>query len=548
VGTEVAAVPSRASRRAAIRLRPAAFSREARCVWFGVVAFIAMSVWWLTQDDRVPDFDSGLHMTYAFLAHAQIATGKPTAPFTDWNTYPPLVHLLGAATIGLVGMHPMALILSSNLVFVPLLAFGCFGVGKMVAGPRAGLLAAVFALGAPMFVSMMHEYQLDTAQAAMVAVSVWAVLASRRFDRAGIALLGGVLTGLALMTKETSVVFLAGLVAAVVVRGGWRHPLGLAAFAVGALAIAGWWYVYHWSDVTNALGTVGGAAPSSLQAPPRWTARNWSWYFWDLSNQQIFAPFLLALGIGTAAAIRDSVRRRSPENVLPELLAGGLFSYVGMTWLVHKDPRYTLPALVYVAVLATWWIARISRPRLRITLTAAVVALAIFDFAGISTGFGGPVVLRLPGSQESIIRQHEFVLYKSDGWVRGGPVHDGAALSLMHGLRHLGIRDVEYTGAEALDFNSSGLNALAETAGLLLGPAPINAPYNAFIVRRAVHPGDPPPCQRLLDETGIYIVRGFVGGLNMETLTNSGNSIQPYALICPGRPEQIIPKAAAPPA
>ena len=159
-------------------------------MWLGVVAFIAMSVWWLTQDDRVPDFDSGLHMTYAMVAHAEIASGKVTAPFTHWNTYPPLVHLVGALTISLVGMHPMALILSSNVVFVPLLAFGCFGVGKIVVGPRAGLLAAVFALGAPMFVSMMHEYDLDPPQAAMVALSVWAVLASRRFERSGIALLG----------------------------------------------------------------------------------------------------------------------------------------------------------------------------------------------------------------------------------------------------------------------------------------------------------------------------------------------------------------------
>ncbi len=507
-----------------------------------------MSAWWLTRDDRVPDFDGGLHMTYAFLEHAEIAAGKPTAPFTEWNTYPPLVHLLGAVTILLVGMHPMALILSSNLVFVPLLAFGCFGVGRIVAGGRAGLLAAVFALGAPMFVSMMHEYQLDPPQAAMVAVSVWAVLASRRFERTGVALLAGLLTGLALMTKETSVVFLAGLIGAAVLRGGWRHPLGLGAFALGALAIAGWWYVYHWSDVTNALGTVGGLSASTLQAPPRWTARNWSWYFWDLSNQQIFAPFLLALGIGVVVAVRESVRRCAPENVLPELLAGGLFSYVGMTWLVHKDPRYTLPALVYVAVLATWWIARISRPWMRTALTAAVVALAVFDFAGISTGFGGPVVLRLPGAQESIIRQHAFVFYKSDGWVRGGPVHDGAVLSLMHGLRRLGIREVEFTGAEALDFNTSGLSALAATAGLRIGPTPISAPYNAFMVRRVVHPGDPPACQRLLDGTGIYVLRGFTGGLNMETFTNPGNPIQPYTLICPGRPERIIPKGAAHPA
>jgi len=511
-------------------------------VWLGVVVFVAMSLWWLTQDDRVPDFDSGLHMTYAMVAHSEIASGKVTAPFTDWNTYPPLVHLLGALTISLFGMHPMALILSSNVVFVPLLAFGCFGVGRIVGGPRAGLLAAVFALGAPMFVSMMHEYDLDPPQAAMVAVSVWAVLASRRFERTGIALLGGVLTGLALMTKETSVVFLAGLVATAIVRGGWRHPLGLAAYAAGALAIAAWWYLYHRHDVTSALGVIGGATPDALQAPPRWTVRNWGWYLWDLSNLQISAPFLLAFGAGTVAAIRESLRRRGPDNVLPELLVGGLFSYVGMSWLVHKDPRYTLPALVYVAVLATWWIPRISRLPLRRGLTGAVVAVAILNFVGMSTGFDGPVVLRLPGAEDSVIRQHELVLYQSDGWVRGGPVHDAAVLSLMKGLRRLGIRDVEPDpSADTLDFNASGLIALAATAGLAAPSEPLAEPYNAILLRRIVHPGDPPPCQRLLDGTGIYVLRGVFVGLNTETLSNAADPSQSYTLVCPGRPEHVIP-------
>ena len=65
-----------------------------------------------------------------------------------------------------------------------------------------------------------------------------------------------------------------------------------------------------------------------------------------------------------------------PSNVEPELLAGAVVSYICMTLLLHKDPRYTLPALVFVAVLATGWIATLSRRRLRACLSAAVVAIA----------------------------------------------------------------------------------------------------------------------------------------------------------------------------
>lgn len=73
---------------------------------------------------------------------------------------------------------------------------------------------------------MMHDFFIDTPQAAMVAVALWAMLASRRFERLSGATLAGALCGLALLTKETSVVFLAGAGAAVLVRGGWRHCEG----------------------------------------------------------------------------------------------------------------------------------------------------------------------------------------------------------------------------------------------------------------------------------------------------------------------------------
>jgi hypothetical protein len=276
--------------------------------------------------------------------------------------------------------------------------------------------------------------------------------------------------------------------------------------------------------------------------------RNFGWYFWNLSNEQISAPFLIALVIGTAFAVRESVRRHwSADTVLPELLAGGLVSYLGMTWLVHKDPRYTLPALVYVAVLATWWIPKIGGDRLRRTLSAAVVGIAAVNFAGMSTGTGGPVVIRLPGSQDTVIRQHEFVLYQSDGWVRGGPVHDASVLSLMHGLHRLGIRTIAFDGSDStLDFNNNGLNALGAAAGIAVPPLAVNAPSNAYLLRRTVRQGDPPPCQRLNDGSGVYVVRGYPFGLDAQTLTNPGNPRQTFRLICPGRPDVIIQRRASP--
>ena len=71
-------------------------SRELWLLLAGVLLFVAMTVWWLTQDDRVQDWDNGLHTLLAFGIHDQLAAGNLTGWFTEFNTYPPLVHVIGA--------------------------------------------------------------------------------------------------------------------------------------------------------------------------------------------------------------------------------------------------------------------------------------------------------------------------------------------------------------------------------------------------------------------------------------------------------------------
>ena len=149
------------------------------------VASIAITAWWLTADDRVPDFDSGQHLLDVFTVRQELVSGALTAPFTDWNNYPPLGHLVGAFGTLIGGVNVPSVVMAENIVFVPLLVAGCYGAGKIAGGRRAGLLAALFALGTPIAISQLREVYLDFGEAAMVAVSVWAILATRRFEQTG---------------------------------------------------------------------------------------------------------------------------------------------------------------------------------------------------------------------------------------------------------------------------------------------------------------------------------------------------------------------------
>ena len=526
------------------RARELRISREARWVWLAVVVFVGLSVWWLTQDDRVPDWDSGLHEFFAAMVHNELASGQLTRPFTDYTTYPPFVHLVGALAVFVAGLHPMALILASNVVFVPLLAFGCYGTARIAYGPRAGVLAAVLALGSPMVVSTMHEYYLDAPQAAMVAVSVWALLASRHFERVGVAALAGALSGLALLTKETSAVFLAGVVIVAAVRAGRERRAGVLAYAVAACVVAGPWYIYHAGDLGTTFAAIGNAYEDPVRSPPQLSLASFEWYGWDLVNQQVLAPFALAFLVGIAAALRRLVHRPlSASNVEPELLGGAFISYICMTLLLHKDPRYTLPALVFVAVLATGWIATLSLPRLRVCLSATVVALAAIYFVGLSAGIGGAIRIKLPGAQQTIISPNQLTLYQTTGWVRGGPTQDGNIQALLAGLWADGIRDVRLaTNGDPVDFNEYGLRVMVMAQGMTVGADRAVPPARqAYLIDTITAPGAPAPCQRLDDGSDIYAVQGRANGLNTTTMRDPADPARRYTLLCPGRPPVSAP-------
>jgi hypothetical protein len=523
-----------------LQARVAATSTDARLATTAVLVFLGVTLWWLTQDTRVADWDSALHTLDSITVHDEIARGSLTAPFTEFNTYPPLGHLVGALGVFVGGHSIRAVILALNVVFVPLLAASCYGVARRVAGTRAGLLAAVFALGAPMIISEAHEAYLDPLQAALVAASVYAILASRRFERWGIAALAGAVSGLAMLAKETTPIFLVGLLAVALIRGGFRHRRGVIAYGIALLAIAGPWYIYHRAELhqlviahTSAANTAE-PSPSGTAYPALFSSKNLGWYFWDAANIQLRLALLALFLVGTVAAIRTTVRNRSPENLYPELLGGGLISWAGVTWLTHKDPRYDLPALVYCAVLATAWIPRLRRPA-RPCFTAALLVAVAASFASVAFGLGGNgyrLRFALPGAfDKTEFGARSLTLYSTSGWLRGAPEsNDGNVLALMRALRHRGVTAVTFCCANPMDFNVIGLSVVTVEAGVVNPANPVLLrPTDVFLAAHTPMPGDPPPCQRLRDGTGIYAELG----------NPVGKPFAHYTFICPGQKPEI---------
>jgi hypothetical protein len=477
----------------------------------------------------MPYGDAGFHILTALEFHDAIASGHWTAPFTAdltiANVYPPLTPLLGALGLFVGGRSVAAPILTQNLLYVPLIAISCYRIAQRAYSPLAGCLAVAFALGAPLIAEQFHVFMLDAPLTALVAGTVWLVIESERFERLPIAAAAGVVAGVGLMSKQTFPVYVAGFILVVLCQGGaWRNIRGVGVFLVAAVLVAAPWYLGHAADFRVALQDAGHESNVPLLARPALlSASNLGWYFWALANGVLFTPLLTFSVIGIAMTTVAVVRNRSRPSLTLDLLGGLALTYVAITIMPHKDVRYAMPLLVFLAVLGTGWITWLGR-RWR---TAAIVALALAIAAstmGATFGIGFQHSGLLPGNWyaprgQGVMPLNQLTFYSNHNYMVSGPRRAGDLLGLFRELRAAGIRKV-FVGSDApawdRDFNTNGLLLFFGIARLAPGEnAPAGVPDSQLATLiHAPALGSAPPCARLPNDGGVWIRLGRPSSLS----------------------------------
>lgn len=486
------------------------------------VLFLLGSFVWLALDHSVPVYDAGMHMWMSLGIRDAFLSGhllKLGYWFGEWTNYPPLVHVVGAIGMLIGGLNPDAPVVANLLVFVPLLVGGCYVAGRGAYGPLAGVLSVVFALGSPALVAQLHAFMLDAPETALVASSVAALLASDRFRRIRPSALAGLFCGLGLMTKQSFIAFIAGIVAVMLVRGGWRERRGVLAFTVPVLIVAGPWYIYHFDQLLTLSRMASDTGASSTLAgspyPPRWSMQNLTFYLWSAVNLQLIAPLCVFALVGTTVSVTRFVRLRDRSgDYTPELVVGALVGWIGMSWQAVHDPRYMLPATVYLAVLGVGWIGRLPRPGIVIAI-GLLATTTVVNTLGDTFGVGRPVFVQVGHAHtESQLHNGRLTLYSADGYQGVSvPRQQSDLLPVLRHLRSMGIRRIVGIDAPGnTDFSAAGLIALADLARLRTAIAytiPLDriGQADAYVIHtQAVRGQD--PCVRLYDGTGVWFTRG----------------------------------------
>jgi hypothetical protein len=503
----------------ATRARLVGVSRWSAFAWGAIgvtVLFVALTCRWLTEDTSVPVFDAGSHLETAFLFRSMIRAGNLLGPFNYKAVYPPFGYVPGVLASLIGGENVASPIIGENLLFVPLLTLGCYQTGRLLFGPPAGMFAAIFVLGSPLLMAQFHVFMLDAPMTALVAVSIWLILASENFARTRVVWLAGVAVGLGLLTKVQFPLFTASLVLMVLLSGGWRNRRGVLVFAAVAAVIAGPWYIVHLSEfsrITEIAGTGPGADVPLGNAPATLSTANFLWYFWSVLNSQLLAP-LFALLVGGAAWMTVAlVRHRQIGGARFVFLITVFLTWLTITLTPHHDIRYGMPMLPYLAVLATGWIVELRRvPRL--LATAVLVLGFVANTLGITIGVGNEVAIALahpPGVTQQ--DPNRIIFYSRNGFLVSSPRHDGDVPGLLDALRRNGVRTVTWSLEQSrlADFSFEGIFPLAEIAGL----APVITTTPEFskvasvatLIHLPITAQAPPTCTRLSDGTGVWVVR-----------------------------------------
>jgi hypothetical protein len=521
-------------------------SRLARIVrppelWLVLAALVQLgiSIWWIATDSHTPDAESARQIGFAYAYVDKINAGDLLASFHGTHSavqdlYPPIHGTLAAAQALVFGKSISGALWLQLLVYFPLIVAGSYGAGRALYGRIGGVLTAVFVMATPVFGPIFHIYLVDTATLAFAAPVIWLLLESRRFERRWWVLAAGIAVGLGMLTKTNFAFVWPGLVAVMLVRGGWRQWRNLLIFAAALLVVAAPWYLSHTGDLRNQIdfyssGTVSTYTPA-LGDLRSFSLRHLSYYPRVLMEVDVYLPLLVFFAVGTVYAIVRFVVRRAPRcDYTPELLAGLAVFWFGLLNVNQADWRFALAGLVYIGLLGTGWLVTLPRPAL-IAGSAVLGVLFLVNTVMTNFGLGKKVSVAVHGVSGTVVSGQGIVVNKPNGISR---LQDG-----LRGLQKQGIKRYWVFGPSESppDFELAGVGTMANIAGMSFTDGPNLGSDTVGILSRGVRPGDPPPCswitERKLGAGGIYFVRGPVTTKKLQDVT-FGEPLRTVHVVCP---------------
>ena len=235
-----------------------------------IIIHILLNVYWLYADNHLIHLDEAHHINRAVAYYEALFPLEQASLFERGvaalgveSPYPPLTHLVGAAFIRVLGYSTNTVAFSGSL-FLALFLLGVYCFARRGMSGRNAFLAAFVAGFMPIIFGGARYFMPDLLLAALIAWAMYALLKSDRFRQTGWVTCFALFSGLALLTKQTAVVYLFWPALFVLLWGAWSAvypkkgpgtPLrrtraaqlvfNIVLAVCIVLGVCSWWYTRH---------------------------------------------------------------------------------------------------------------------------------------------------------------------------------------------------------------------------------------------------------------------------------------------------------------
>ena len=421
-------------------------------------------------------------------------------PAINIGFYPPFLYMSSVPFLTIFG--------ASHAVSQAVVTLYALGAGVMAylicqqaMDKLSSLATALAVMAMPAMALWARQVQLDVPAVALLLATAWALIRFLQSGRSRWLMMTALFLGLAMLTRmQAGYAAPAVGLLALFHRVPQRPPLRvwvMAAVLFLVLALPSVASAIYFSKVA---GSLAGAMPDM---PALWSLDNWTWYA-NVLPEQVSVPivFLIVAGLIAAAIVAIRSGASIPMKVVA---AFALSSWIFFSVVSNKEPRFNLPSLPFLFMLAAFGIYQLSGLLARVLLVLAAAWLCYLSVAvaqvPVADGFREAARLAqqyTPPGQNVLISAHRdgsFVFdMRTTGHRRDIGIRRADKLFVeINIMRQLGIKDQ--------NLDREGVKAILDGQRI----AVVVAQTGYLEDQRSMQ-----EFQRLLDEGGAFKVVGRV--------------------------------------
>lgn len=311
-------------------------------------------------------------------------------PAINIGFYPPFFYISSVPLLLLFGVSHAV---SQSVVALYTLASGIlvFSICRGAMDRVSALATALCILTLAPIALWSRQVQLDVPAVAMYLLTAWTLVRYLETGRQNWMFAAAILLGLSMLTRVQGV-FLVPVFLFVVF---FQRPPERPSFArrtaatliAGLVALPAVVMVQYFSSVNQALAT------KMPGMPALWTFDNWAWYAQQLP-EQVGWPVTCLMAAGLLAAAVAALQGRATIG-MKVVGACWACAWIFFTVVSNKEPRFNLPGIVFLFLLAAYGLSLFS------ALTARVVLPILAAWLLFQLG-ASPVVPVVDGFQEAV--------------------------------------------------------------------------------------------------------------------------------------------------